>query len=417
MAIITLPYVYVPGQVLPAAQLNADFQTIYNDYNGNITSANLSPSAGVLLSQLSLNPGSAAINKQTTGNITWGSGLTGDTQPRVTMTSDGELEFGVGGTTAPDVGFIHSATNTVQLNNGTLNTGTGYLDMNYGAFTNAPIGLTPGGRLYMTTGSPYADGSAAATVYYGPATNNALLINNGTAYILQTFAQVSFSVGALATGMYDVYIKSASLTTIGTPSTAAWGGLNTPPTRSTDSFGRLTKNGDTTSLLVGVVYVDGSAHTTDTASSRNVGNLYNQISKPMFAQVGTNNWTYSGTWRGSHGDTTDGSGRFSIVTVLANSSVTATFSSASGSTGATTPGQNSIGINSTTSPYNSVVLGPGTTAHTSVTVNVAAPLTAGYNYIQMLEQPLAGINTAYFVGNAADSTTGCVSWMSGLGYC
>src|SRR5258708_22149634 len=52
MAIIILPFTFSVGAVIIASQHNSNFSTIYNDYNGNITTANLSASAGIVDSQL-----------------------------------------------------------------------------------------------------------------------------------------------------------------------------------------------------------------------------------------------------------------------------------------------------------------------------------------------------------------------------
>jgi len=48
MATITKPNTFVSGTTILAAAHNSNFDTIYNDYNGNITNANLSGSAGII---------------------------------------------------------------------------------------------------------------------------------------------------------------------------------------------------------------------------------------------------------------------------------------------------------------------------------------------------------------------------------
>lgn len=52
MAIITLPNTFTAGNTIVASEHNSNFSTIYNDYNGNITNANLSGSAAVADSKL-----------------------------------------------------------------------------------------------------------------------------------------------------------------------------------------------------------------------------------------------------------------------------------------------------------------------------------------------------------------------------
>lgn len=68
MAIITKPNTFTSGYVANAAEVNADFDTIFNDYNGNITDANLAASGIQTYGKVS---GSALA---TLGNINAGAG-------------------------------------------------------------------------------------------------------------------------------------------------------------------------------------------------------------------------------------------------------------------------------------------------------------------------------------------------------
>ena len=54
MSTITKPNTFSAGAVIVAAEHNSNFDTIYNDYNGNITNANLSASAALAASKLNL---------------------------------------------------------------------------------------------------------------------------------------------------------------------------------------------------------------------------------------------------------------------------------------------------------------------------------------------------------------------------
>ena len=189
MAIITLPNVFIAGQILTALQLNQDFQTIYNDYNGNITNANISSSAGITLNKLSLNPGSLAFNKQATGNITWASGLTTDTQPSVAMTSDGWLEFGPGGSTAPDVYFKRSAATTIQLN-----PAASTLDIQTGTLANVgTANITTGNITNVVTG--YVIGNFNPPPTTGTLTGEYWTSGNWTTTGTLTFNHVRLHVG------------------------------------------------------------------------------------------------------------------------------------------------------------------------------------------------------------------------------
>src|SRR3990167_1568351 len=47
MALITKIYTFTVGSTIIASEHNSNFDTIYNDYNGNITNVNISSSAGI----------------------------------------------------------------------------------------------------------------------------------------------------------------------------------------------------------------------------------------------------------------------------------------------------------------------------------------------------------------------------------
>lgn len=47
MSLINIPFTFTVGAVIIASQHNSNFSTIYSDYNGNITDANLSASAAI----------------------------------------------------------------------------------------------------------------------------------------------------------------------------------------------------------------------------------------------------------------------------------------------------------------------------------------------------------------------------------
>lgn len=61
MAVIALTTTWSDGQVLTASALNGNFTTIVNDYNGNITNANISASAAIATSKINATFPSGAI--------------------------------------------------------------------------------------------------------------------------------------------------------------------------------------------------------------------------------------------------------------------------------------------------------------------------------------------------------------------
>lgn len=54
MANITKPYTFSSGQVIIAAQHNSNFDTIYQDHNGNISNVNIVAGAGIAYNKLNL---------------------------------------------------------------------------------------------------------------------------------------------------------------------------------------------------------------------------------------------------------------------------------------------------------------------------------------------------------------------------
>ena len=80
MSTITKPNTLVTGATITAAEHNDNYDTIYNDYNGNITNVNLSATAGIVDTKLaqittaskvhgSSLTGLASINTSTAGRV------------------------------------------------------------------------------------------------------------------------------------------------------------------------------------------------------------------------------------------------------------------------------------------------------------------------------------------------------------
>lgn len=131
---LTFPYTFSPGTTIFSAQVNANNTAVATVINGGLDHNNLSPTAGILLTQLGLNPGGTAFDKSTTGAQTWASGLTTDSVPRVTMTTDKGLQFGPGASGALDLALQRTGTSTLQLNNAA--SGAATFDMNNGTISN-----------------------------------------------------------------------------------------------------------------------------------------------------------------------------------------------------------------------------------------------------------------------------------------
>ena len=71
MGTVTKPNTFTAGTAARAAQVNANFDTIYNDYNGNINDANVSATAAIKASKLNMaSPGPIGSTTPNTGVFT-----------------------------------------------------------------------------------------------------------------------------------------------------------------------------------------------------------------------------------------------------------------------------------------------------------------------------------------------------------
>jgi len=54
MSTVVKPYTFSPGATIVAAEHNENFDTIYDDYNGGITNANINASAAISITKISI---------------------------------------------------------------------------------------------------------------------------------------------------------------------------------------------------------------------------------------------------------------------------------------------------------------------------------------------------------------------------
>lgn len=226
MSSITYPSNLTPGTTNLSAQVNANFAAVAAIVNGQLDSTNLKLSAGITVNQLGLNPGGEAFNKSGSGTLTWASGLTTDSVPRVAMTTDKGIEFGPGGSGSLDTGLVRSAASTIQIND--TAGGPGNLDLNGGLLLNATITFSSisvsgtlssgtnggtGGQLTLfgsTSGSAVIKVAAAAGT-----TNFTLPVGNGSpgqALVTDGAGNLSYmSIGAAsqAIGPFSVPANSS----------------------------------------------------------------------------------------------------------------------------------------------------------------------------------------------------------------
>lgn len=62
MGLVTLPTTLVDGTIPTASQFNNDYSTIYNEFNGNISNANIASNAAIAESKLAFNTASGHIH-------------------------------------------------------------------------------------------------------------------------------------------------------------------------------------------------------------------------------------------------------------------------------------------------------------------------------------------------------------------
>lgn len=69
MGVITKPTTFVDGTIPTAAQFNGDFDTIYSEFNGNISNANVSATAAIVESKLSFNTTTGHLHNGTDSRL------------------------------------------------------------------------------------------------------------------------------------------------------------------------------------------------------------------------------------------------------------------------------------------------------------------------------------------------------------
>lgn len=277
-------------------------------------------------------------------------------------------------------------------------------------------GLTPGGRLTLTTAVPVttADVSAAATLYYTPYIHNMIELFDGARWIPVPFVEVSLSlVGYTASKPYDIWGYLAA-GTVALESTI-WTDGTTRATALAYQNGRLVKNGATTRRYLGTIYINSSgAQTDDSVTKRFVWNYYNRVRKPLLVREGTDAWTYnSPTYRAANNSTANRVEYVQgvsedFIKVFIQACIYCDTNVESGNVGI---GIDSTSVNSATLMNEVSLGGSGVAGGYVIRVGTNAEYSGypgiGYHYIQWLESARTG--TTEFVGDL-----GTASVLSGL---
>lgn len=213
------------------------------------------------------------------------------------------------------------------------------------------------GRLTLTAATPVTtvDVTAATTLRFALYKGNRIALYDGASvWNVRTFTELSIAVPATTSQMYDVWIFDNS----GTPALEllAWTNDTTRATALTTQDGILVKTGATTRRYVGSFRTTTvSGQTEDSATKRYVWNYYNRVRRPLFRKETTSTWNYTtATWRQANASTAN---QVEAVIGLSEDLVELAVAGGAANTNANVGCGVSIGVNSTTTPATTVVVG------------------------------------------------------------
>lgn len=252
MATISKPTTFSAGNTIIASEHNSNFDTIYNDYNGNITNINVASGAAIAASKLNL--ATIAQNITFTGDNTFAGTTIADLGSVTTADiNGGTVDATVGGTT-PAAGTFTALQANTTLKLGTTNQG----DIIYDNGTSL-VRLTPG-----TSGNFLKTQGAAANPIWDSA-GGTNLISTTTGSDTNT-GDITIAASKQYLVTFDLEANSVSSSTIGlrfnsssTASGYAWGGksitFNTTSVETTD--------GDDSDAQIYLMFETGSGGYTD----------------------------------------------------------------------------------------------------------------------------------------------------------
>lgn len=110
---LTIPYSFTPGETITAAKFNSNFGAVTTVVNGNLDDSNIKVGANIATSKLNLTSELPVL--RSASNRCVSAGVTGDTVPRVSMTSSGMVSFGAGGSSAQDMAVKREDANTIAI--------------------------------------------------------------------------------------------------------------------------------------------------------------------------------------------------------------------------------------------------------------------------------------------------------------
>lgn len=166
----------------------------------------------------------------------------------------------------------------------------------------AQLGVTPGGRLTLTTGTPVttADVTAAGTLYYTPYLHDRIRIFDGTRWKYYVFTERSLSLTLTSGENYDVFIYD-NAGTLTLELSGAWTNDTTRADALTTQDSVYVKSGAATRLWLGTIRASGTNTTEDSAGGtttqvggkRYVWNYYNRVARHLRVIDTTDSWAYA----------------------------------------------------------------------------------------------------------------------------
>lgn len=229
----------------------------------------------------------------TATTITAGSGLVGGGS----LAANRTLDIGQGdgmSITADAIAVDSTVVRTTGTQTITGDKTFGNLTATSGIITNyvGTIDTPAGGRLTLTTGSPFPSGdvSSATNIYYSPYVSNkiALYDSTNTRWQLHTFSEVTLALGTLISGRnYDVFLYDNAGTK--TMEAVAWTSDSARTTAIVQQDGVYVKSGTPARRYVGTFRTTSTTTTEDSVTKRFLWNMYNRETEILFTNPGYNN--------------------------------------------------------------------------------------------------------------------------------
>ena len=277
-------------------------------------------------------------------------------------------------------------------------------------------GVTPGGRLTLSTGVPVttSDVTGATSIYYTPYVHDMIVLWDGADWCPTTFTEKTLALGTLTSGKpYDVfgYLSAGALVL----ESLAWTNDTTRATAVTLQDGRYCKSGDKTRLYLGSFYTTSTTTTADAVATRYLWNMYNRRRRQLITKDATTSWTYAtNSWRQARATS---SNKIELINGISDAILDVTVACVASGTGVS--GQVGIGVNSTTtnSPdahgSQSIAVVSASTAGfgLSVTRLLATPA-IGYSYFAWLEQASTTVTATFYGSGSGEGYTAAImgSW-------